>query len=177
VYEVQSSELVLSRYNFDVIDAQLRAEDGTISRSWVKHPPTVATVAVTDDGRVPLLSQYRPAISGWNLELPGGRIDGGDRDPASAALRELREEAGVIAHSIEQLGQFLNAPAHCTQRTLLFLATGIREVPRQPDPDEEATSRVEFVELAESDQLIATGVVRDAKTIIGLLLAARRRTS
>jgi ADP-ribose pyrophosphatase len=56
----------------------------------------VSVLAVTEDGRVPLVRQYRPALEKFTLELPGGLRDG-DEEPEEAALRELREETGLQA--------------------------------------------------------------------------------
>jgi 8-oxo-dGTP pyrophosphatase MutT (NUDIX family) len=174
VYERVTDEVVCARFNFDVVDSAVRGPDGgTFSRSWARHPQTVATVAVTAEGRVPLIRQYRVAVDGQNLELPGGRIDDGEA-PAIAAARELAEEVGVRAGSVDPLGSFLNSPGHCSQESLLFLAQDLTWFERTLDADEESTSQVELVPLADVDGLIARGEVRDAKTIVGLLLAARK---
>jgi ADP-ribose pyrophosphatase len=56
----------------------------------------VTVLAVTEDGRIPLVRQYRPALEAFSLELPGGLRDG-DEDPGVSALRELEEETGFVA--------------------------------------------------------------------------------
>lgn len=175
MYERISDEVVCERFNFDVIDSQVTAPgQPPFSRSWARHPATVATVAVSADQRVPLLRQYRVSIDADNLELPGGRIDPTDPSPSVAAARELEEEVGVRPESVTSLGRFLNSPGHCSQESLLYLAEGLTETERRLDAHEESASAVEWVLLADVDRLIAEGAVRDAKTIIGLLLAARR---
>lgn len=141
-------------------------------RSWARHPLTVATVAVFDDWQVPLIRQYRVAIDAMNLEVPGGLLDADDPSPEVAAARELREEVGVAAGEVAALGSFLNSPGHCSQRTLLFLARDLTLVDRQPDGVEEIGADVEMVDLRETSRLVAEGIVQDAKTIIGLFLAA-----
>ncbi|MGY1659612.1 NUDIX domain-containing protein [Geodermatophilus sp. SYSU D00705] len=175
MYERSSDRVVCERFNFDVVDSTVTRSDGaTFGRSWARHEPTVATVAVTSDRRVPLIRQYRAAIDADNLELPGGRIDATDGEPSSAAVRELEQEVGVRAAAVTPLGSFLNSPGHCSQRTLLFLAEDLTDTPRDLDAEEESTSQVQYVDLADVDGLIARGDVQDAKSIIGLLLAARR---
>jgi ADP-ribose pyrophosphatase len=173
VYEVVESATTCKRFSFSVVDAVVRGPAENLQRSWVRHEATVATVAVTDDGRVPLIRQYRASIGEDNLELPGGRVDPGE-EPAAAAGRELQEEVGWRAGSVADLGSFLNSPGHCTQRTLLFLAADLVEVGRELDGGEEATASIEYVRLADVHDVIAAGRVQDAKTIIGLMLAARR---
>jgi 8-oxo-dGTP pyrophosphatase MutT (NUDIX family) len=174
VYEVVSTEVACKRFNFDVVDAVIRGPSGEFRRSWAHHEHTVASVAVDKDGRVPLIRQYRASVGRHNLELPGGRVDPGDASPADSAARELEEEVGVRAASVVDLGSFLNSPGHCSQRSLLFLATDLSSVPRSLDDGEEATSSIEYVILQDAFELIASGEVQDAKTIIGLTMAERR---
>ena len=175
MYERVSTDIVCERFNFDVVDSSVTGPRGMrFARSWARHPQTVAAVGLTADLRVPLIRQYRVAIDEQNLELPGGRIDPEDASPQAAAARELQEEVGLRPGTIQSLGSFLNSPGHCSQETLLFLATDLTPLARSLDADEESTSDVELVPLGELDSLIADGRIRDAKTIIGLMLAARK---
>jgi ADP-ribose pyrophosphatase len=141
-------------------------------REVVRHRGSVAALAVHDDGRVVLIRQYRYA-AGQNLwELPAGRLDPGET-PAEGAARELEEEVGLHAESVEPLCEFYTTPGFCDEVLHLFRLTGLRVVPPRPEADE----RIEAATLSldEALAMIGRGEIREGKTLIGLLLEARRR--
>ncbi|MYB03832.1 MAG: NUDIX hydrolase [Acidimicrobiaceae bacterium] len=144
-----------------------------MTRDVVHLRGAVAVVAVDGDDVV-LLRQYRTPVEGELLEIPAGTRDVGGEDPAGTARRELAEEAGLACESLEQLGTFINSPGFCDELTHVFLATGLSEVPREPDGAEEEWMTIDRVGLDEAIEMIGRGQIRDAKTIIGLLLAQRR---
>ena len=146
---------------------------GTMSRDVVHHRGAVAVVAVDRD-EVVLLRQYRSPVEGELLEIPAGTRDVGGEDPAGTARRELAEEAGLACESLEELGTFYNSPGFCDELSHVYLATGLSPVPREPDGAEEEWMTIERVDLGDVEAMIDRGEIRDAKTIIGLLLALRR---
>ena len=146
---------------------------GRITRDVVHHRGAVAVVAVDGDDLV-LLRQYRTPVEGELLEIPAGTRDVDGEDPAGTARRELAEEAGLACDSLEELGTFFNSPGFCDELSHLYLATGLRPVPRQPDGAEEEWMTIQRVSLDEAAAMIDRGEIRDAKTIIGVLLARRR---
>ena len=146
---------------------------GRITRDVVHHPGAVAVVAVDGD-EVVLVRQYRTPVEAELLEIVAGTRDAPGEDPAATARRELAEEAGLACETLEELGSFLNSPGFCDELTQVFLATGLSEVPREPDGAEEECMTVQRVRLGEIDALMDSGEIRDSKTIIGLLLALRR---
>ncbi|MCY3618724.1 MAG: NUDIX hydrolase [Acidimicrobiaceae bacterium] len=148
-------------------------DGGRMTRDVVHHRGAVAVVAVDGDDVV-LLRQYRTPVEGELLEIPAGTRDVGGEDPAGTARRELAEEAGLACESLEELGTFFNSPGFCDELSHVFLATGLSEVPREPDGAEEEWMTIERVGLDEAIEMIDQGQIRDAKTIIGLLLAQRR---
>ena len=148
-------------------------DGGRMTRDVVHHRGAVAVVAVDGD-EVVLLRQYRTPVESELLEIPAGTRDVGGEDPAGTARRELAEEAGLACESLEELGTFLNSPGLCDELSHVYLATGLSPVPREPDGAEEEWMTVERVSLQEADAMIDTGEIRDAKTIIGVLLALRR---
>lgn len=148
-------------------------DGGRMKRDVVHLRGAVAVVAVDGDDVV-LLRQYRTPVEGELLEIPAGTRDVGGEDPAGTARRELAEEAGLACESLEELGTFYNSPGFCDELSHVFLATGLSEVPREPDGAEEEWMTIERVGLDEAIEMIGRGQIRDAKTIIGLLLAQRR---
>lgn len=94
------------------------------ARSWV------AVFAVTPDGRVPLVRQYRYGIDRYTLELPAGYLEDGE-DPELSARRELREEAGCEADGMRSLGRFAIMPPRSTVTMHIVLAEDVRIVGEQ----------------------------------------------
>jgi ADP-ribose pyrophosphatase len=149
------------------------APDGErFEREVVHHPGAVAMVPLLDGGRtVILVRQYRAALEELLLELPAGKLDVPGEAPAAAAARELEEEIGYRAAHLEQVAEFYNSPGFCDERVFVFLATGLEAAPLSAQGVEESFMTVEPVALTEALAMVGDGRIRDAKTIIGLLLA------
>ncbi len=140
-------------------------------REIVEHADVVAIVPLDDDGNVLLVRQYRLAAEDALLEVPAGMVDEGE-DIAVAAQRELREETGYRAEQMQRLTGFFVSPGFCTEFVHVFLARGLVEDALDADEDEDI--RLERIPLAEAVRLVTSGEIRDGKSIVGLLLAARR---
>ena len=148
-------------------------DGGRMTRDVVHHRGAVAVVAVDGD-EVVLVRQYRSPVEGELLEIPAGTRDVGGEDPAGTARRELAEEAGLACETLEELGTFFNSPGFCDELSHLYLARGLSPVARRPDGAEEEWMTAERFSLHEAEAMIDRGEIRDAKTIIGVLLALRR---
>jgi ADP-ribose pyrophosphatase len=88
----------------------------------MRHPGASAVAAVDEARQVVLIRQYRHAAGGYIWELPAGVLAGPDEAPAVCAARELREEAGLVAGELRQLGTIFTTPGFCDERIHLFLA-------------------------------------------------------
>lgn len=149
---------------------RLRLADGTETlRDVVYHPNSVVIAPVDADGNVAMVRQHRHAAGRDLLELPAGVIEG-DASPLEAARRELREETGLDAAELREIGDFFAAPGSMTERLYAFLATGLFPNPLPADEDERIT--VERVPFAEAVRMARAGELNDAKTLATLLLAA-----
>ncbi len=138
----------------------------------VEHIEAVVILPLDQDRQVWFVRQYRHAAGRELLELPAGILPPGE-PPADGARRELREETGMTAGSLEPLLSFWLAPGYSTEYMYVFLATDLSPAPLAQDEDEVIT--VEKVPLPQALQMVeANERVRDAKTILTLQAAARR---
>lgn len=165
----------LSRHNvfsgriIKVYNDQVEMADGTLTtREVVSHREAVAVIAVNEKGELLLVTQYRYPIKRDMLELPAGLIDPGE-SPLEAAKRELREETGYEAAHWELLTSTYSSPGSHDEKIHIFMASDLRLVSEQDlDADEELTCSI-----LPFDQVlikVKSGVIKDGKTIIGVLL-------
>ena len=169
--EVLGSEEIYKGRIFDVALDTVREHDKTYTREVVRHSGGASVVPVFTDWTVALVRQYRHPTVRYLLELPAGKLESGER-PEVCAARELEEELGVVAGRLEQLSEFFTTPGFCAEKLWVFLATELTESVQNLEEDE----IVEVVRLpfTRALEMIASREIEDAKTIIGLLLAAKR---
>lgn len=169
-----SGELVFEGLRFKVyVDQVLEPRaDTPARRDWVGHPRASAVVPLLDDGRgVVLVRQYRYASRDFLWELPAGVFDEGE-DPAACAGRELEEETGWRAGRIEHLAGLRTSPGFSNELIQVYLASGLSAGERNPDPGEHLESGI--FTFGQALAMIERGEITDAKTVSGLLLAARK---
>ncbi len=155
-----------------------RLDDGRLyERGVIDHPGAVVVVPLLpgDDGpQVLMLRQYRPALNLTILELPAGTREG-DEPWLECAQRELREETGQRAATFTALGEVWAAPGLTNERMAVFLAEGLSGDPLPMDADEQIV--VEPWPLAELAVMALDGRLDDAKSVVGILRAARYLSS
>jgi ADP-ribose pyrophosphatase len=153
---------------FDVTVDRFADEAGTseFDIEIVHHNGGAGALAVDEDGAFILIRQWRYPLGRHSIEIPAGRIEPGD-DPELTARRELEEEAGVRATSVEPLAEVQSGPGFTTERLYLYLATGLVPTSQRLDEDE----RVEVVRMTPDEALAAVddGRIDDAKTVIAIL--------
>lgn len=159
VYDGKQIELVVERW-------------GENDREIVKHPGATAIVAVDGDGAVTLVRQLREPARGQLLELPAGTLEDGE-EPLATARRELAEETGLRGGTWRQLASFYSTPGFCDERVTVFLAEDVEEGEAGSEDDEE----IELVRWRADEIAGRLGELRDAKTLVGLLLYLEHRRS
>lgn len=137
----------------------------------VRHPGGAAALPIDADGNVVMVRQYRHPVGQWLLEIPAGKLDGGE-PPEVCARRELEEETGYKPVQLLELGSVVTAPGFSDERIWLFLATGL-QTGRQ-DLESGEVIRVERIPFEEALRMARLGEIRDAKTVCALLLAEGR---
>jgi ADP-ribose pyrophosphatase len=136
----------------------------------VHHPGAAAVVPFVSDREVLLIRQYRHAAGGMILEVPAGKLDGGEA-PEVCAARELEEEAGQRPGRLVRMGAIWTTPGFCDERIHLFAAFDLAPVPRSPEDDE--LIEVVRVSLHDALRLVWRGELSDAKSALALVYAAR----
>lgn len=167
-------EVLFETPRMRVCRGTFEAPDGTtFTRDVVRNQEVVAVVPLHGDGTVTLVRQYRGPIDGDLLEIPAGLCDVDGEAYEAAARRELVEEAGLEATTLELVASYHPAAGFSDQFVRLYLAEGLTAVDDARQGPEEEAMTVERVALAEVPSMIADGRLADSKTIIGLLLALR----
>jgi ADP-ribose pyrophosphatase len=138
-------------------------------RDVIHHTGSVVVLAVDESASTPrvlLERQYRHAAKDYLWELPAGRIDPGE-NALHAAQRELLEETGYTASHWRRILKFYATPGFVAETMSVYLATGLRAGPAQPEADEVIYKRL--VRLSTAIRMVLSGTIRDAKTISSVL--------
>ena len=142
-------------------------EGKTTTRDIVKHNGGVSVIAKTEDGKIPLVGQFRKGIERVSLEIPAGKLENGE-DIEECGRRELREETGYNAKKLTLLSSFSPTPAYCSEIIYVYEAEDLTYIGQ--DLDENEYLNVEFYTLDEIYDKIQSGEIIDAKTIIAVTM-------
>lgn len=160
------------RYNgplFSVHSDKVLLPNGdTSNREVIEHVDGAAVLPLDEQNNVLVVTQYRYVLGRTLLEIPAGKLDPGE-DPATGALRELREETGAEPEIFLPLGRILPAPGCYTETLHLFLARGLRMGEQALDPNE--FLNVERIPFDEMVHRCLNGEIEDAKTVVAVLKA------
>ncbi|HJY27494.1 MAG TPA: NUDIX hydrolase [Pyrinomonadaceae bacterium] len=169
--KIMSSQKVFDGRVFTVTVDTVSEGELTYQREVVHHNGSAVIVPVFDDGTVALVKQYRHPAVRYLLEVPAGTLAKGER-PDAGATRELKEELGLVAARLEKLSEFFVSPGFCEEKMWVYLATELSQGEQALEDDE--ILEVVRLSIADALEMITSGEIQDAKTIIGLMLAAPR---
>lgn len=156
---------------FEVTLDTIREGDKTYQREVVHHPGSAVIIPIFDDGTIALVRQYRHPAVRYLLEAPAGTLNRGEA-PEEGAARELEEELGYVAARLEKLTEFFVSPGFCEEKMWVYLATEMTKTQQRLEDDE--IVEVVTIPFSQALNMITTGEIDDAKTIIGVMLAAPR---
>ncbi len=156
---------------------KLQVDDVTLpngnvaKREIIKHPGAVAVIAVTDEGKLVLVEQFRKALERSIVEIPAGKLEPGE-EPIVTARRELEEETGYGAQSLTYLQAFATSPGFADEIIHLFVAKDLYKIENKADLDEDEFVELVEVSLEEAGQMVADERIYDAKTAFAVLWLA-----
>lgn len=163
-----STELIYEGAILNLRRDKVTVKDNKTSyREIIEHAGGVVIAAVTNDGKIPMVKQYRKAAEKAVLEIPAGKLEG-DEDPKDAALRELKEETGYTASKIDYVTSFYSSIGYSEEVLHLYLAKDLE--PGETDFDE--SEAIEIFEYSIDDlmKMVMDRTIEDAKTIISIFM-------
>jgi len=178
IERIESREMY--RNNWLVVrEDAVRRSDGTEGIFGVVDKPTGAIVIPLDGDRLCLVEQYRYTLGRRQWEFPAGTLpDLAEGDPLELATRELREETGLVAGSMIELGHRSIAPGFSSQHNRIFLATERKQDTLERE-HEEQDMRSAWFDRATVEKMIQNGEINDSPAIsaYGLLLLHERSSA
>ena len=152
------------------------------TREVIEHPGGVCVAALTDEGELLFVRQFRYPYQRLTLndeikkcrypyqevipEIPAGKLTPGE-DPLECGKRELQEETGAAAARYEFLGKLYPSPGYCGEIIYMYMATGLTYGEMNPDEDE--FLEVERIPLEKAAAMVLDGTITDAKTQAAVL--------
>ena len=137
-------------------------------REFVDHPGGVGVVAIMPERKMLMVQQFRKAIEGETIEIPAGKLEGGE-DPLECGKRELEEETGYKAKEFISLGYIYPSPGFTNEKTYIYLAKDLYKGTVNPDEDEFLD--ILEIPIEEIHSMIMKNEINDVKSVVGFYKA------
>lgn len=137
----------------------------TVKLEVARHLSAAAIVPLAADGSILLIRQFRPVLNAWLWEIPAGLLEPGE-DPKACAARELEEETGWIAETVEPVAAIQTSCGFTDEAVHIFQGTGLRPGQKGHEAGEVIEER--FFPRDEVRAMIERREITDAKTLAGL---------
>ena len=167
-----SGETVYKGRIFDITHDIVELENGsTADRDVLHHHGGVCVIPITEDNEIYLVRQFRYPFGAVTREVPAGKLEKGE-DHEECGRRELLEETGFTCSEYTYLGELYPLPAYDTEIIHIYLARGLKFEKQNPDDDEFLD--VIKLPLSEAVDMVMENKIKDGKTKLAILLAARK---
>lgn len=161
-------DLVYKGSIIDFYKDTVQVPNGNVVKwDFIQHKGAAAIVAVTEEGRLLMVRQYRNALDRNTLEIPAGGLNSPEEPTKTAAMRELEEETGYKTQDAELLITIRTTVAFCNEKIDIYFTRDLQ--PGRQHLDEDEFIHVEAMEVAELERMIYAGEIEDSKTIAAIL--------
>ena len=167
-FEILGKDLVYHGTIIDFYKLKLRTPAGhEVSWDHIEHKGASAVLPIDDEGKVLTVTQYRGAIDDIMIEIPAGGRDSMEEDFAVCAARELEEETGFRAGSLEHLVDVHTAAAYTSEKIAVYVAKDL--IPSRQHLDEDEFVAIRRYTFEELNDMIFSGKITDSKTIAAVM--------
>ena len=167
-FEILGKDLVYHGTIIDFYKLKLRTPAGhEVSWDHIEHKGASAVLPIDDEGKVLTVTQYRGAIDDIMIEIPAGGRDSVEEDFAVCAARELEEETGFRAGSLEHLVDVHTAAAYTSEKIAVYVAKDL--IPSRQHLDEDEFVDIRRYTFEELNDMIFSGKITDSKTIAAVM--------
>ena len=167
-FEILGKDLVYHGTIIDFYKLKLRTPAGhEVSWDHIEHNGASAVLPIDDEGKVLTVTQYRGAIDDIMIEIPAGGRDSVEEDFAVCAARELEEETGFRAGSLEHLVDVHTAAAYTSEKIAVYVAKDL--IPSRQHLDEDEFVDIRRYTFEELNDMIFSGKITDSKTIAAVM--------
>ena len=167
-FEILGKDLVYHGTIIDFYKLKLRTPAGhEVSWDHIEHKGASAVLPIDDEGKVLTVTQYRGAIDDIMIEIPAGGRDSVEEDFAVCAARELEEETGFRAGSLEHLVDVHTAAAYTSEKIAVYVAKDL--IPSRQHLDEDEFVDIRRYTFEELNDMIFSGKITDSETIAAVM--------
>ncbi|ELK44450.1 NUDIX hydrolase [Halobacillus sp. ACCC02827] len=156
------------------IDSVTLPDGKTSKRELIKHPGAVAVIALTDEGKLICVEQYRKPLEKNLVEIPAGKLEPGE-DPKACALRELEEETGYTSDDLNLITSFYTSPGFADEIVHVYFTDRVEKLNEKPAGDVDEFVELMEITVEEAEQLEKEQKIHDAKTAYAILYLKLRR--
>jgi ADP-ribose pyrophosphatase len=169
---VVDEKTVFQGLRFSVVRRRYQYKERSFARDIVLFPESSVVVPFLTESEIILIRQFRAPLGGYILELPAGVVDKGEK-PEDTARRELVEETGYYPRKLIKLTTVYPVPGYSTEIMHIYEAEDLEFKGARPEPYELIeTVKVEFREALNQ---VFRGEIRDAKSVIGIMISGLKR--
>lgn len=172
--QISERKTVFEGMIWNVVSETFQFAGQTLTREFVSHPGAVAVLALNAQNQVLMIRQYRQPVRQYLWEIPAGLLDIDGESMASAAARELHEETGYKAATVDHLIDFFTTPGGNNEMIRIYLASNLEYVGRPDEQEgEERELQVEWIDFDEALDSVLKSVIKSPSAAVGILAAAQ----
>lgn len=165
-----SSEMIYKGHILNLRKDTVTVINGTSVREVIEHNGGAVLAALTDDGKMIMVEQFRKPLERVVLEVPAGKIDPGEQ-PLETAKRELKEETGYTADNVEYLTRIYPSVGYSEEALYVYLCTGLTS--GETDFDDNEALNIKAFDIDELVDMVMSGKIQDAKSAVAILMVKR----